>query len=90
MVKYRPHRGSLADAMAEYKEFDSVDEMIHHIVHEWSGYISAEDISIGENQGADDRIGWKAWRYVLTSRVGDTNYDIPQCIGMCDLGGWGN
>lgn len=86
MIKYRPHRGSLMDAMAEYKEFDTVDDMIQHIVHEWWGYIDAEDIVIGENRGPDERIGWKAWRYVLTKRVGDDHYDIPQCIGMCDLG----
>lgn len=90
MIKYRPHRGSLDEAMKEYQEFDTIDEMIQYIVKDWFGYVSAEDISVGEIQGEDDRIGWKAWRYVLTSRVGDTHYDIPQCIGMCDLGGWGN
>ena len=45
------------DAMAEYKEFDTVDDMIQHIVHEWWGYIDAEDIVIGENRGPDEGIG---------------------------------
>ena len=89
MIKYRPHRGSLDEAMKEYQEFDTVDEMIQYIVKDWSGYISAEDISVGKIQGEDDRIGWRAWRYVLTRRVGDDHYDTPQCIGMCDFGEWG-
>ena len=86
MIKYRPHRGSLDEAMKEYQEFDTVDEMIQHIVHEWWGYIDAEDIVIGESHGSDDRICWKSWRYVLTKRIGVYHYDTPQCIGMCDLG----
>ena len=35
MVRYRPHRGSLNDAMAEMRSFDSIEEMFHYIVEEW-------------------------------------------------------
>lgn len=35
MVRYRPHRGSLNDAMSEMRSFDSIEEMFHYIVEEW-------------------------------------------------------
>lgn len=31
MVIYRPHRGALKEAMAEAKEFNSIDEMKQYI-----------------------------------------------------------
>ena len=39
MIIYRPHRGSLADAMAEAKEFNNEQEMKEYIVKQWNGYI---------------------------------------------------
>lgn len=83
MIKYRPHRGGLAESMELYKEFDTVDQMFEHIVSQWHGFIDKDDLSYSEPMGNDDRIGWKEWRYVLTKRCGDDCYDIPQCIGMC-------
>ena len=38
MVKYRPHRGALCDAMAEMRIFDSVEDMFHYIVEDWKAY----------------------------------------------------
>ena len=95
MIIFRPHRGSLDDAMAEAKEFDSVEEMKEHIVklwHEgWGGseeLFTAEDIIIDENSAVnDERIGWEDSRYVCVKRMGDEDYmqkyGTPQCIGMC-------
>lgn len=84
MVKFRPQRGSLLDAMSEYKEFNSIDEMYEFIAQ--SPYIDVENLSVSEIQGEDKRIGWKHWRYVCTKRVGVVRFEIPQCIGYCDLG----
>ena len=35
MIIFRPQRRLLADAMAEAKEFDNVEEMKKHIVKLW-------------------------------------------------------
>ena len=86
MVKYRPHRGTLEEAMKGYREFNTVEELIQYVADSWDGFIDTDDIVIGDVLGSDDRIGWKAYRYVLTKRCGDEIYDTPQCIGMCDLG----
>lgn len=89
MIIYRPHRGKLADAMAEAKEFNNEQEMKNYIVEDWNGYISIEDIIIIDNDEIieDNRIGWKDTRYVCTKRVGNDDYikkfGHPQCIGMC-------
>ena len=94
MIKYRPHKGNLADAMKEYREFNTVEEMKKFIVDDWNnqwGHVmDVEDIEIGESLGSDERIGWESIRYVCTKRMGDEDYiklyDCPQCIGMCDIG----
>jgi len=87
MIIYRPHRGSLADAMAEAKEFNNEQEMKEYIVKQWNGYIFIDDIVIDDNPINDDRIGWKDTRYVCTKRLGEDDYmkkyGYPQCIGMC-------
>lgn len=87
MIIYRPHRGNLADAMAEAKEFDSEDQMKDYIVSQWNGYISKEDIVIDNEKVNDDRNGWKDTSYVCTNRMGNEdyikNFGCPQCIGMC-------
>ena len=86
MIKYRPHRGSLGDAMAEYKEFNNISDMFEHIKKYWGYAIRPEDLSISESYGEDKRINWKSYRYILTKQCGDEVFDVPQCIGFCDLG----
>ena len=87
MIIYRPHRGSLIDAMAEAKEFNNEQEMKEYIAEQWDGYISVEDIVIIDNPQNDERIGWKDTRYVCSKRFGEQDniekYGVPQCIGMC-------
>ena len=91
-IKYRPHRGSLVDAMAEYKEFFSLSEMYEHIVRTNTFHgmkmFEENDIVVSEPIGEDDRIGWKDNRYVCVKRYGNKEYDIPQCIGMCSYDNW--
>lgn len=91
MIKYRPQRGSLEEAMKEYREFDTIDEMFDFIIKDWSWYImcpfTKEDLSIGEDLSIDSRIGWSNTHYILTNRILDRNfiemYGVPQCIGWC-------
>lgn len=83
MVKYRPHRELLADAMREARLFATVEEMYEWIASE--GWCSPEDLSISENRGKDSRIDWEETRYVCTKRMGTEVYDVPQCIGMCSI-----
>ena len=90
MIKYRPHRGSLIDAMKEEKTFNTIDEMYNYVLSEWnnSGFgelFNKEELSITETLGVDERIDWKEYRYVCTNRMGNKTFDIPQCIGMCSI-----
>lgn len=56
MIKYRPHRGLLANSMAEIKTFNSIDLMFSYVAEELSEYLCKEDLSISENFGKDYRI----------------------------------
>lgn len=85
MIKFRPHRGSLAESMNEMKIFNTKEDMFNEIVANWKGFISYEDLSISEDYEKDNRIDWKEIRYVYTKRIGNKLYDIPQCIGMCSI-----
>lgn len=86
MIKYRPHRGGLNESMKEMKTFRNIANMLKHIEKETRGCVSMRDIVISNSYGEDKRIGWTSWRYVCTTKYADEEYDIPQCIGMCDLG----
>ena len=90
MIKYRPQRGGLDEAMAEAREFDTVEDMKRHILQEWAVWntdgitmFDMDDIVIGEILGDDDRIGWKNVRHICVNRIGGNIYEYPQCIGWC-------
>lgn len=85
MIKFRPHKGSLAESMSEMKIFDSEEDMFNAIVADWNGTISYEDLSVTENLGKDNRIDWKETRHVCAKQIGSEVYDTPQCIGMCSI-----
>ncbi len=85
MVKYRPHRGMLDDAMSEAKTFDSLAEMYEYIANNSSGLFGIEDLSVTSDLGKDPRIDWKETRYVCIRKYGSEIFDFPQCIGMCSI-----
>lgn len=89
MIKYRPHRAHLDEAMELEKSFDSLNQMYDYVVKEWNAVknnlFDKSDLSITENLGKDNRIDWKETRYVCTRRIGEDTYDTPQCIGMCSI-----
>lgn len=86
---YRPHRGNLAEAIAQKKEFINKNEMFNYIANDYKGSINKEDLLIDEEIMAaeDSRIGWKDVRMVLTKRCGPVDYmkeyGQPVCVGYC-------
>ena len=59
------------DFIVEHQPFDDV--------------FDKSDLSIGEDIGPDERIGWSETRYILTKRCCGKIYETPQCIGMCSF-----
>lgn len=98
-ILYRDHRSSLAEAIATVREYCTVDEMKVGIAETYNrlrreaGFsgdaFSAEDISVGDDLGADDRIGWANTHYVCIRRLGDDDFvariGVPQAIGFCSF-----
>lgn len=94
MIIYRPHRGGIAEAIAEAKEFENIEDMKKYITDSLSrntpdGYKPFEisDIVILDESHNDDRIGWRDVHHVCIKRLGNEDYmkeyGCPQCIGMC-------
>lgn len=91
MIIYRPQRGFIYESMKEAKEFETIDDMKHHIVSEWNHggdvLFTEDDIEISDESVNDERIKWRDLRYVCIKRIGDTNYvekyDCASCIGFC-------
>ena len=62
MVIYRPHRGSLADAMKFAKEFATIEEMLEYICMDHNEFapwftITPEELCY-HDYGKDERVGW--------------------------------
>ena len=85
MIKYRPHRRTLDESMEEERIFETKEQMFKYVTSCWDGILTEEDLSISDNLGKDNRIDWHETRYVCTKRFGDTEYDVPQCVGMCSI-----
>ena len=92
MIIYRPHRGSLEDAMKEAEAFNNWYQMTQYIASKWNlavgqKVISPDDIVMDTEPIDDKRTGWKDVHMVLVTRVGNENfmekYGNPQCIGYC-------
>lgn len=88
-VLYRPQRGRLAEAMAEVKEFSSVDEMFKYLVKEHSiegrEAFEIDEIYISD-YGYDHRIDWKTYLIAVTRYFNENyseKYHYPQAIGYC-------
>ena len=92
MIKYRPHRGGMSEAMEEAKEFDSIDDVKVYVYQQHKELhgkapFGLDDIVIGEAVGDDSRIGWKNVRQVCVKRYFADDYmakyGCAQCIGWC-------
>jgi hypothetical protein len=76
-VLFRPHRGSLAEAMYEVKEIDSFQEIIDEITEDlwhYGLYPKPEEFHI-EYYSEDERIGWSTYIVTLDNYgvIGFTN-----------------
>jgi hypothetical protein len=63
MTKYRPHRGLLADAMAEVVEVNSLAELVEHMRASVISWYPPDELPTIDNTKVepytfDDRIGW--------------------------------
>lgn len=63
MVKYRPHRGTLAEAMKEVIEVENLQDLIEHMQQEVIDWYPLNELPTLENTKIepyifDDRIGW--------------------------------
>ena len=82
MPLFRPHRGLLADAMAEVEEIKTLPDMVEKIKRDLEPY--AHNYVINENTvkvepyGYDDRINWDT--YIVTLKdygvIGFTNGNL--------------
>lgn len=84
MIIARLHKGSLDEAMETAKTFETVEDMKKWYAEAHESAFSQEDVIIKDEEVYDDRIGWNT-HYVCTKRYKDKKYEVPQCIGMCDL-----
>lgn len=85
MIKYRPVRGGLREAMSMAETFDTIKDMLRFIVSENEPFISLSDLIVSTPQNNDPRIAWKESRLILTKRYGETTYEYPQVIGYCSI-----
>jgi hypothetical protein len=81
MVKFRPHRGSLAAAMEEVKEFQTFEEFYAFLEDEFRPWdsieLTRENLSFSP-YAVDTRIGWETFLVYLERYgvVGFTNGDF--------------
>lgn len=65
--EFRPHRGHLADAMAEKRTFENWDDLLMFLRDDWSEwYATVSDVK-AEPYGYDDRIEWDT--YIITGAI---------------------
>ncbi len=58
---FRPHRGGLAEAMAEVKELPATKAaLLAYIKAEWAGWANLTDVQI-RYYAEDTRINWNTW-----------------------------
>lgn len=82
MIIYRPQRGTLEESMNQAIEFENEYEMKQHIVRDFKGFVSEDDILLSDEVIEDDRVNWRDTRKVFISRYGDQVYTNHQAIGF--------
>lgn len=89
MIKYRPVRGSLLDAMSAHRDFLTVQDMFEWIVEHYASIscgpapFDVSDLVLGDTVVNDRRIGWVDTRAVCVKRWLSITYEHPACIGHC-------
>ena len=90
MIRYRPNSVSFNESIKHIKDFGTLEEMFEHIVSKWNytkpfNLLRKEDLYITSSLGKDVRTGWKDYRYVYATQIGNESYDVPQCIAICSI-----
>lgn len=70
---YRPHRGLLADAMAEAQTFETWDDLTAFLVSVKEG-TAPDDFTAEAYSDRDDRIGWVDIWIVMRHRSGPVGF----------------
>jgi len=79
-MKYRDHRGSLADSMETVQEVSSIEEIKQHLNKFYNQFgKSVVEIKF-KHVGIDDRIDWDTY-YVLQRIEGESQFTVA---GMSD------
>lgn len=90
MIKYRPNLVNLKHSLREERSFDSVEDLTMYVFDRWRRVVSfmgaaepfrPDEILISDIQGDDPQIGYKNVRRVSVTRMADTVYSSPMCIG---------
>jgi hypothetical protein len=79
-IKFRLHRGLLADSMAELVEVDGMDGLIAHLrsIHpDFGPAFDPAGVVVSPYSGADDRIGWTNTHIVEEAGWGP--------VGFCEM-----
>lgn len=81
-MKYRDHRGGLAESMETLQEFDTRADLITYLQKElatWGHKFEESAVKIEPyGDGKDDRIGWSNLHIVIVQGFGPVGFaDIP-------------
>ena len=83
---YRPHRGGLGDSMEKCILCRSEDAVKDEVISEFAPFgvtLTRDDVIIDDRKMDDRRIGWRETQYVCVKHMGEEQFDVPQCVGMC-------
>lgn len=73
-MRYRPHRGGLAESAAETVELDGRSGLVKHLRQHWKDWptvaFSDSQVRVAPYGGDDDRIGWKDVHIVTIDGTG--------------------
>ena len=92
MIKYRPNLIPLKQSLREEAVFDSMDDMIRFVHEGWSKVVSfmgarkpfgLDEIIIDAMASKNQLTGWENERKILVTRMTDSIYAEPVCIGFC-------
>lgn len=71
--EWRPHRGGLAEAMAEKRTFESFDDLLMHLRDDWSEWHATIHNVTAEPYAYDERINWDT--YIVSGEIRYTMKD---------------
>lgn len=84
MIRYRPQKGTLEEALQKERKFTTVNAMLSFVkentARSFHDFVETGDITVSENFGKDERTDWKETRYVYVKYRGEK---YP--VGMCSI-----